>query len=615
VAMDSEGNPSPGAVLSPLHIAPAADPVRLQFTRTRFEARENEGSVAAWVRRTGPLDRPVSLSWLLADSSALRDSDYVPMGSGLAFAPGDSLLPIYALLTNDRTVEGPETFAAFLAAPGNGAVLGPLTRASIAVEDDDSLSRIKCPKAAYALGEKDSLVLAITRAGETGRRAAFSWQAVGATAHAGQDFPAASGTLAFDSGATALRLPIRITDDTLEERTERFLIRFSDPSRDVDLSGCPDITVDIADDDSNYVAVAVDFTKAFSSYDAVRPDVSRFPAGIYDGDTVKVGLAERKTSNPALLPKPTVHYDFKDCGLAAIPDRSGNGLDARVGGKLECVTDGDGTWARFDTRDTVILESRPELDFQEGLTVSALVKPDSLAGRRTLIGKTYAPSAFSLEIVDGEYNYYILIEDGTPQGYSYTLTAPATAGVWTHVAGTFDGKVQRFFVNGELAGEQTVSGKLKITARPVTIGNWPEWSAYAGGIKEVKLFGQALNGWQIQEQMIIGAFPTRPLSVTFDFAQPILTQGAGFVGSQALGTTRYAWKLAAAETLADLDAKKGSFVELAAVADAASEAWTRAAYKPRKLKVFRFTVTGNTGTGFVQINELSLIGAKRVELP
>lgn len=614
-AVDIELNASPARALSPLHIAPSGDPVRLQFTQAGYSARENDGSAAAWVRRTGPLDRPVSLSWHFADSSALRDSDYVPMGSALAFGPGDSLLPVYALLTNDRIVEGPETFAALLTAPGNGAVLGPLIRASIAVQDDDSLSRIVCPKAAYTLGERDSLTIAITRSGETLRRSAFKWEAIGGTAVPGKDFPAASGTLAFDSGATALRLPIRIIDDTLEEKTERFFIRFSAPTPDADLSRCPDIAVDIIDNDSNYAAVAVDFTKAYSSHDAVRPDVSRFPGGIYDGDTVKVGLAERKTSNPALLPKPMVHYDFKDCGPASIPDRSGNGMDARVGGHLDCVTDSAGTWARFDTRDTVILETRPELDFQEGLTVSALVKPDSLAGRRTLVGKTYAPSAFSLEIVDGEYNYYILIEDGTPQGISYTLTAPATAGVWTHIAGTFDGRVMRVYINGELEGELMISGRLKLTGRPVTIGNWPEWSAYAGGIKEVKLFSQALNGWQIQEQMVLGTFPSRPLSVTFDFVQPIWTQGAGAVLSEALGTTRYAWKLAGADNLSDLDDKKGSFVELAGASPVAPDGWSRTPYKPRKLKTFRFTVTGQAGTGFVQINEISLTGAERIKLP
>lgn len=618
VAMDSEGNASPGAVISPVHIAPAADPVRLGFTQPRYTGREGQGLVAAWVRRSGSLDRPVTVKWQLSDSTAVRDSDYVATGSELAFAPGDTLLPIYALLIDDHNVEGPEAFAALLSAPGNGAVLGAATRASIAIQDDDSLSRIVCPKATLTVGEKDSLAIDIARSGDPARRAALHWQAVGATAVAGADFPVESGTLVFDSGATSQRFIVRITDDTLEERTERFFIRFSDPSRDVDISGCPDIAVDILDNDSNYVAVPVDFTKAKVTHDAARPDSSRYPGGLYDGDTVKVGLAEHKTSNPALLPKPTVYYDFKDCGQAVLPDRSGNGMDARVGGSLQCINDSDGAWAQFDTHDTVFLETRPELDFQEGLTVTALVKPDSISGRRTLVGKTYAPSSFSLEIVDGEYNFYVLLEDGTPQGYSHTLTAPATAGVWTHVAGTFDGKMLRLYIDGRLATEYMITGRLKITARPITIGNWPEWSAYAGGIKEIKLFGQALNGWQIEEQRILSNSPTRPLSVTFDFPEPIWTQGAGASLSQALGTTFYGWKLSAADNLADLDGRKGSFLELATVASTAAtdpESVSRAAYKARKLKVYRFTVTGLAGTGFVQINELSLTGAERIKLP
>ncbi len=620
VAMDSEGNPSTGTVLGPLHIVPAAVPVRLQFSAIRYAARENDGSMAAWVRRSGPADRPVTVHWQLADSSAQRDSDYAATGSELSFAPGDTLLPIYALLVNDRNVEGPETFAALLTAPGNGAVLGSPARASLAVQDDDSLSRIRCPQAAFTVSEKDSLSIEIRRAGETGRRAVFHYQAVGApasgaTAKEGEDFIAASGSLVFESGATSMRIPLRIANDTVEEKAERFLVRLSEPSRDVDLSACPEITVDIADDDSNYVAVPVDFTKAYTSHDAWAADVSRFPGGLYDGDTVKVGLAEHKTSNTALLPKPEAWYDFKDCGKPEIPDLSGHGHGGRVGGSLTCKTDSAGTWAQFDTRDTVIIAARPELDFQEGLTVTAWVKPDSLAGRRTVVGKLYAPTSFSLEIVDGIYNFYVLIEDGTPQGYSYVLTAPATQGEWTRLAGTFDGKLLRFYVNGELAAEQTVAGRLKITDRPVTIGNWPEWSAYAGGMKEIKLFGQALNGWQIKEQMSIGDSPTRPLAVTFEFPQPIWVQGAGAELASALGTTGYAWKLWAADNLADLNAKSGSFSELAALASAAPDAWSRTAFKPGKHKVYRFSVTGITGTGFVQINDVNLVGAERVKLP
>ena len=113
---------------------------------------------------------------------------------------------------------------------------------------------------------------------------------------------------------------------------------------------------------------------------------------------------------------------------------------------------------------------------------------------------------------------------------------------------------------------------------------------------------------------MLGEFPTRPLSVTYDFAQPILTLGAQAHLSSALGTTRYAWTLAAADNLSDLDAKKASYRELGGT-EAAADADSRISFKPLEAKSFRFTLHGLSGTGFVQINELELIGAERAPLP
>jgi hypothetical protein len=388
----------------------------------------------------------------------------------------------------------------------------------------------------------------------------------------------------------------------------------------VDLSACPDVRIQVADNDSNYTAVPVDFTQAATSHNGVSTGTDRFPGGLYDGDTLLPGLSEFRSSNPALLPKPIAHWDFRDCGQAVLPDRSGNGHDGTVGGTLECLADSAGSpaggpWARFSNDDTVIVPSVPDLAFGRALTITALVRPDSVTFRRTIIGKLYAPTAFSLEIVDGAWNFNIIIEDGTLNGYSYVLTAPAEAGVWTHVAATFDGSIARLFLNGELATELSFSGVIKVTDRPVTIGNYPSWNSYTGGMREIKLFNQALNGYQLREQLRLEAFPPRPLQVTFAFPDPVWTQGAGASLSDALGTSKYAWTLAAADSRADLEAGSGSFRELAAVSPALPATWSRTAYAARPFRFYRFTFTGLAGTSFIQINELSLTGAERIKLP
>ncbi|GEM_PF-4583044 len=623
-AMDAEGNHSPSAILNPVHVAASAFPIRLQFTRADYAAAEGDGSVVAMVRRLGPVDRAVTVKWILGDSTALKDSDYVALNGEIAFAAGDTVKPLHALLVNDDHVEAQEAFFARLQSPGNGAILAAPSRAALIVRDDDSLTRLVCPQTDYAVRESDSVFVRVRRDGDLNRAATVRFQtlgypAPGATAKPGEDFLPDSGSLAFAKGVASLLVPVRIVDDTVEEKTKRILFRLSQPSRDVDISACPDVRIDVADNDSNYTPMPVDFTKAYTSHNGTAAGTTRFPGGLYDGDTTLPGLSEFKTSNPALLPKPLAEWNFQDCGKPVIPDRTGNGHDGTVGGTLECRTDSAGspaagTWGRFNNDDTVIVASVPDLDFRDALTITALVKPDSTNFRRTVIGKLYAPTAFALEIVDDQWSFNVVIDDGTLNGYSYTLTAPAQAGVWTNVAATYDGTIMRLFLNGELATEQTVTGLMKVTDRPITIGNHPSWSTFTGGIKDIKLFKQALNGYQIQEQMRLNPFPPRPLSVTFAFPEPLWTQGAAASLSGKLGTKQYAWTLSAANTQADLDGTTGSFAQLVSVPQAAAGALSRAAYKARAFKLFRFTVTGLAGTGFVQINELSLTGAERIKL-
>jgi hypothetical protein len=67
--------------------------------------------------------------------------------------------------------------------------------------------------------------------------------------------------------------------------------------------------------------------------------------------------------------------------------------------------------------------------------------------------------------------------------------------------------------------------------------------------------------------------------------------------------------------LADLDGRSGSYTVWVTVPQTAWDAWSRIAYKARPVRIFRFTVTGLTGTGFVQIDELSLVGAERIAPP
>lgn len=616
LAVDVDGNRSMPAVFTPLQVPASARPIRIRFSATAYPAREGDSAAVAWISRSGPSDRPLKVSWELRDSTAVHDSDYVPMSGETAFASGDTLMALRVPLVDDNRIEPAQTFAARLLSADNGATLADPRQAAFNVRDDDSLTFIRCGRAALAAGEGDTaFAVAMRVEGDRSRKGTVRYSAVGSTAVEGVDFLPASGILAVGGGTASLRLAVRPINDTVEERRERLVIRLLEPTADVDISGCPEIAVDLVDDDTNYVPVPIDFTKASASHDGFRIGPNGFPGALYNGDTAKDAITEYKTTNAELAPKPAGHWDFKDCGKSLIADLSGNGHDGVSSTSLGCKSDADGAWAHFSGDDSVVVPDHPALHFRQQFTAAAWVKPVHMAGRHTLVAKMYAPTAFGLELVDGQYTFNVVIADGTYEGNSFTIAAPADSGAWTHVAGTYDGNVQRLYVNGEVKAEQSLRGAVHITWRPMVIGNHPEWSAFQGGIREVKVFGLGLSAYQIWELMHAATMPPKPFSLTFAFPGPVTAMGAGAVVGSAMGTTRFRWILAGADSMQDLDGKSGSYAVLGSAEPQPSDAWSKVAFRPRPFKLFRYSFMGTAGTGYIQINELSLSGAERVKLP
>jgi len=122
-------------------------------------------------------------------------------------------------------------------------------------------------------------------------------------------------------------------------------------------------------------------------------------------------------------------------------------------------------------------------------TLEAWLRGKDFKGRRGLLAKTESS------------DYGLLSNDGVPEfdvwlGDRYATAlhrdAPLTAGKWHHVAGVFDGKNVRLYVDGALAAEVEAQGKRKTNGLPLFIGADPNpnsapVSFFAGAIDEVRL--------------------------------------------------------------------------------------------------------------------------------
>ncbi len=139
------------------------------------------------------------------------------------------------------------------------------------------------------------------------------------------------------------------------------------------------------------------------------------------------------------------HWDFNEGKGQVLRDVSGNDSHGTVHG-ARWVDDGAGHALRFDgVDDYVDCGNDSTLDIRGPVTLSAWVRPVSAgANEAGIAGKPF--DSYGLTLYRGGCWWYI-------SGGGNNVRAPITTGRWHHVAGTFDGKRLRLYVNGaESAG-------------------------------------------------------------------------------------------------------------------------------------------------------------------
>lgn len=142
------------------------------------------------------------------------------------------------------------------------------------------------------------------------------------------------------------------------------------------------------------------------------------------------------------------------------------------------------------------------------ITVEAWVNPGNLTGIGTIVGNYNAPTnnaqmQFLLRRNGSNYEYYI--GNGIGGSYLAVNSAPgtATANVWQHVSGTWDGAVAKVYVNGVLSNTATIAYPAFTTfTNQVWIGGRSGGEYFNGSIDEVKIWNRVLCQPEIQNNMM-----------------------------------------------------------------------------------------------------------------
>ncbi|HYH54730.1 MAG TPA: LamG-like jellyroll fold domain-containing protein [Solirubrobacterales bacterium] len=197
---------------------------------------------------------------------------------------------------------------------------------------------------------------------------------------------------------------------------------------------------------------------------------------------------------------PLATYSF-DAGEGEVAQDFVGGHDGTLN-TVDWVNGKYGKALYFDgAGDYVEIPDHAELQLGDEFTLESWVRPDAVEDEGAVISKT-AGSFFSYQLYAGSREFA-----GIPEGFlGYEPWAwddvedesPLVAKTWSHIALTYDGSLQRLYVNGELVDtsyEPTSAAMASVG--PLYIGGNEDEEDFKGRIDEVRIYDRALDAGEV----------------------------------------------------------------------------------------------------------------------
>jgi Concanavalin A-like lectin/glucanases superfamily len=211
---------------------------------------------------------------------------------------------------------------------------------------------------------------------------------------------------------------------------------------------------------------------------------------------------------------------------------------ANPGGYGGAVTRGSPSLLATDAGDAaaafeggyVAVPDSASLRLSDKLTLEAWIKPSSLPAAGQFASILTKAESYALQL-DGPQLELAIVQGGVRR----RLKAPAgavTAGVVSHVVGTYDGATQRLYVDGQQVASQPLTGGADSSANPLYVGAWnANQEPFHGAIDEPAVYAKALSAGQVAAHHAAGiARLTAPAGLT---ATPLSTSEVGVTWANA----------------------------------------------------------------------------------
>jgi hypothetical protein len=195
---------------------------------TTVEGNTGTTAFVFTVSLSAPSNQVVSVNYATADGSATAGIDYEATSGTLTIPAGQTTGTITVLVNGDRLAEANETFAVNLSAPTNATIVDGQGVGTIV----DDKPRINISDRTVTEGNtgSTSATFTVTLSVAYDANVTVSYATADATATAGSDYQAASGTLTFAPGETSKTVTVQIIGDRLAEAHETFVLNLSAPT-------------------------------------------------------------------------------------------------------------------------------------------------------------------------------------------------------------------------------------------------------------------------------------------------------------------------------------------------------------------------------------------------
>lgn len=190
-----------------------------------------------------------------------------------------------------------------------------------------------------------------------------------------------------------------------------------------------------------------------------------------------------------------------------IEDLSGSNNNGTVQNAVKWVKDGKYGGGMEFTNGWIKIPNSESLTFVDQLTLSLWINSDELLPvYRRIIGCGWASPGSYILGIDNFWMQTALAWDITNAAGTRTdanLNGLCVAGTWQFVAATYDGKVQKLYVDGEVKVQTVASGKIN-SAAEVSIsqdGLGEGGGSFVGIMDEIRFYNRALDDNEIKQAM------------------------------------------------------------------------------------------------------------------